>query len=293
MASSWNYHYDCLNCPSGIFYVSDPREDVVHRRDAVNHRTRHPGGRGQSPFFVAPLKPEEQLPEATPLTHHPRRVYLSAIRVSAKVSIKAMVAETVVTQSFQNLTDTPVERANYSFPLYEGSVIHGFKCLIGKDRVIEGVVEPKDKAKAEFEKAVDRQKVAAMLEEHTPEIFETHIGSIPSKETIRVEVSYISELKVDLLSKDVVFVIPTSIAPRYGTPPNGYSEGSITVEERGLEINVDVSLPVPISSLASRSHPIAVKIGSTVRAPSNLVMQMSHITTGAHQSTGYDRRDGP
>ncbi|KAF4546322.1 Von willebrand domain containing protein [Lasiodiplodia theobromae] len=54
-----------------------------------------------------------------------------------------------------------------------------------------------------------------------------------------------------------------SIASRYGTPPDGYSESNSTVEEQGLEINVDVSFPVPITRLASRSHPISVTMGST------------------------------
>lgn len=302
MASPWSYAYDKANCPSGIFYFNDPRENVVHETDQVNQKGLHLNGPSRRAFVNAATMPvsmvqhhqiEAHLPPPPSLQPQPDRIYLPALRVSANVSIKAMVAETVVTQSFQNLNNTPIERASYSFPLYEGSVVHKFKCFIGKNRVIEGVVEPKQKAKAEFEKAVARQKVAAMLEEHTPEIFETHIGSIPAKEIIRVEVSYISELKVDLLSKDVIFVLPMSIASRYGTPPDGYSEGNSTVEEQGLEINVDVSFPVPITRLASRSHPISVTMGSTVRVPSNLSTPMSDISTGTYQSQGYEHRDRP
>lgn len=297
MASPWSYAYDHANCPSGIFYVNDPRENVVYEMDHVNHggpRLNGPSGRSlvaaaTMPFSTVQHHQMEGTFPAPPLPQRqPDRIYLPALRVSANVFIKAMVAETVVTQSFQNLNNTPIERASYSFPLYEGSVVHRFKCFVGKRRVIEGVVEPKQKAKAEFEKAVARQRVAAILEEHTPEIFETHIGSIPANEIIRVEVSYISELKVDLLSKDVIFVLPMSIASRYGTPPDSYSEGNSTIEEQGLEINVDVSFPVPITSLASRSHPISVTIGSTVCAPFNLSTPVSHIATGAYQSQGYE-----
>ncbi|KAF2143152.1 uncharacterized protein K452DRAFT_268492, partial [Aplosporella prunicola CBS 121167] len=196
----------------------------------------------------------------------PRKIYLPTLQISANVHVKALVAETVVTQSFQNHENHPIKHARYVFPLYDGSVVNAFKCFVGRERVLEGVVEPKEEAEKLFKRAIKRQQVAAMLEEHTPEIFETSIGSISPNTTVKVEISYISELKADLLSNDVVFVLPTSIAPRYGIPPSNPLdfENHTGTDQLGLEINIDVCLPVPVESIASRTHPISVKMGKAV-----------------------------
>jgi hypothetical protein len=115
-------------------------------------------------------------------------------------------------------------------------------------------------------KAVADQRVAALLEEHTPEVFETHLGNIPPKTSVKIEIVYINELNADVGGEGVLVTIPTSVAPRYGTPPNSFSESADTEVtgdhiKKGLKIKVDVTAVVPIQKLESRTHPISVEMG--------------------------------
>jgi hypothetical protein len=133
--------------------------------------------------------------------------------------------------------------------------------------MLEGIVKPKAVARAEYQEAISRQRVAALLEEHTPEIFDTVVGNIPPQTTVKVEIIYINELKAgvgDEGEDGLLVTIPTSVAPRYGTPPTGYIEktgsGSVLPAENGLKFEVEVSAPVPIGKLESRTHPISVEL---------------------------------
>src|SRR2546421_5630357 len=45
------------------------------------------------------------------------------------------------------------------FPLYYGSVVISFRCLIGDEKVLVGTVKPKEEAKVEYKRAVERLEV--------------------------------------------------------------------------------------------------------------------------------------
>jgi hypothetical protein len=106
--------------------------------------------------------------------------------------------------------------------------------------------------------------VAALLEEHTPEVFETVLGNIPPKAVVKIQLVYVNDLKADLSGEGLLVTIPTFIAPRYGQPPVGYSASSQTIEV-GLKIVVRVNSLDPIKKLDCRSHPISVEMGTSGR----------------------------
>jgi hypothetical protein len=112
-------------------------------------------------------------------------------------------------------------------------------------------------------------EAAALLEEHTPEIFETSIGNIPPKSVVRINITYLHELKADLGDEGLLVTIPTSIAPRYGVPPGGYSNSSSTIES-GLQIVIGVNSLEPIKQLPCHTHPISVEIGTSGPPPEAL-----------------------
>ena len=116
-------------------------------------------------------------------------------------------------------------------------------------------------AREEFNEAVAQQQVAALLEEHTPEIFETKLGNIPARTSIKVEIVYVNELKADIEGEGVLVSLPTSIAPRYGIPPPQMSASS-AIDKNGLHITVHVHASEPLRKLESRTHPIAVEMGT-------------------------------
>jgi Mg-chelatase subunit ChlD len=194
------------------------------------------------------------------------RRYLPLLEVSLDVKVVATTSRTRLKQTFSNHSNITVKEAAYCFPLYDGSAVIAFRCWIGDNKLLEGKVKPKEVAKAEFQEAISRQRVAVLLEELTPEVFETYLGNIPPQTTVRVEITYINELKTDLGGDGVLVTIPTSVAPRYGTPPTDYTQGlayssTVAPAESGLGIQVEVSAPVPIYKLESRTHPISVELG--------------------------------
>ncbi|KAK2747367.1 hypothetical protein FQN55_005116 [Onygenales sp. PD_40] len=192
---------------------------------------------------------------------------LPLLDVMLNVTIEGPIVSSRLVQKFSNFTDQPILETLYTFPLYDGSAVISFRCWIGNDRVLEGIVKPKEVAQQEFKQAMKQQKVAALLEEHTPEIFETKVGNIPPQTTVKVEIVYISQAKADLTTGGILVTIPSSIAPRYGSPSNlafQPASGTASVSENGLKIDIHVSMPAPIKKIESRTHAVSVEIGAEI-----------------------------
>jgi len=192
--------------------------------------------------------------------------YLPLLQASLNVNVVNTTSRTILTHLFSNDGDEVIPEAAYSFPLYDGSTVISFTCWIGGVTVI-GSVEAKKKAQEKYRGAVSRNDVPVLLEEHISEIFETSVGNIPGQTDVRIEIVYVSELKPDIGGEGVLVTIPTSVAPRYGALPHGYSRkanSSLGVKD-GMEIRVEVSTSVPIRKLESRTHLISVDLGSATQ----------------------------
>jgi hypothetical protein len=72
---------------------------------------------------------------------------LPVLNVDVNVHIKATTAKAVVTQTFTNISTLRIKDAKYSFPLPDGAAVTEFRCHIGEDRVLTGVVKRKDVSK--------------------------------------------------------------------------------------------------------------------------------------------------
>jgi hypothetical protein len=260
---------------SGIFF-NELRAASVDRPEPTENLG--PGNFAPFPVFRALYAP-------APTTKEPEALRcLPLLEVSVDVSVTSTVARSSLTQTFSNPSDIAIKEASYTFPLYDGAAVTAFRCCIGKEKALEGRIKPKEEAKAEFNKAVVDQQVAALLEEHTPEVFETRLGNIPPWTTVKVEITYINELKADIGGEGVLLTIPTSVAPRYGTPPSGLSPDT-TLGGKGLRITVDVTATIPIRKLESRTHPISFEIGA---APSSLPAPTFASLASASTNIEYD-----
>ncbi|KAF5705771.1 hypothetical protein FMUND_11939 [Fusarium mundagurra] len=169
---------------------------------------------------------------------------LPVLSVSLTATVEGTVSHTELVQKFHNTSDVIIDAAKHVFPLYDGAVITSFECTIGDERRVRGIVKPKVQARKEFEEAV-RDKVAApaLLEEHTPEIFETSLGNIPANTTVEIKITYVQELKVVMMESEategIALTIPMSIAPRYSKRPIEWEPASKLPEER-LDIWIKV-----------------------------------------------------
>ena len=199
--------------------------------------------------------------------HTPTREYLPQLSLSAYTKIVSYTSRTTLTQTFANPKDQTIPELRYTFPLYEGVSVVGFACTINDDHVIRGVVKEHSEARATYTAAVERGKTAGLLEQlpSASDVFTTTIGNVPAKATIKVEITYLGELKHDAEVDGIRFTIPTAIAPRYGSYPGQVLDAHIFNAKAGISIVVDVEMPngSNIKNIQSPSHPISVTVGNT------------------------------
>lgn len=212
-------------------------------------------------YFTASEDNNEQRTQLSRPSHFP------LLSVTINANVDSNITTTTITQKYTNPSSSPVAHAKYLFPIYDGSAVTSFKCWIGEDKLLEGAVKPKQQARKEFAEAVSKHKAAVLVEELTPEIFETNLGSIPSQTDVAVEITLATQLRGDQTTGATTLTIPTSVAPRYGFQPRGYAQpetaSTIAVAgEDGLHINVHVSMPEQITQIESQTHTISVKLGS-------------------------------
>lgn len=192
---------------------------------------------------------------------HVPQIPMLLLSVSADVDVHGRLCTTKITQQFSNTSSSTAENAKYVFPVYDGSVVTSFRCWVGNKKLLEGTVKAKKAARTDFQHAVSQHKVAVLVEELVPEVFETNVGNIPGQKTVKIEITYTNLLKVDSSTGGLVLTIPSSIAPRYGVAPERYSAQQSLLTE-GLRVNVQASMSGAIRKMESRSHPISVEIGA-------------------------------
>jgi len=139
------------------------------------------------------------------------------------------------------------------FPLSFGAAVCGFHVIIN-DRIVQGVVQPKSKAKANYLAAVARGDGAYLLEQIDPEIFQMSIGArnklclimlplfvsgnVPPNTAVTLTVRYVQELLVE--GPNFRFVLPSSILSPCKT--------------KEQTINVNIECANRIVSITSPSH---------------------------------------
>jgi len=156
------------------------------------------------------------LPPGRVTYHTRRRYYLPQVSLKAHAEILATTSRTLLTQTFVNPSKSKgIRELRYTFPLYDGVSVVGFTCRID-DRVYEGNVKEKDKAKAVYKAAVDAGETAGLLEQlpDASDVFTTTIGNVPPGALVIVDITYVGELKHDAEVDGIRFTIPTTISCR-------------------------------------------------------------------------------
>lgn len=205
-------------------------------------------------------------------------------------SISGVIAETYVTQVYTNQGEKPIN-ASYLFPASANVTVHGMTMQIGSQRVT-AVIREKEEAKEEFEEAKREGKSASLLEQQRPNVFSMDVANIMPGDEVHIELHY-TEL---ITPREGVyqFVFPTVVGPRFATPEGDpssddreenrsktssyekeqvsaekeedswveapyYKEG--TAKDGKYDIEVNLSMAVPIQGLTCKSHPINSRMG--------------------------------
>lgn len=190
------------------------------------------------------------------------RYNLPQVRLKSHTNITSVCFTTTLQQTFSNTGKDPISQARYAFPLYDGVAVSKYTIKYG-ETTLQGVVQQKDVAKKTYDAAVERGETAGLLDKLPAGIFGVTIGNISPETDIHVDIVYCGELKHDAAIDGLRYVLPTSIAPRYGDYP-GELMGSTANSNGGISITVDVDMDQSaIRKLQSPSHPVAVSMGAT------------------------------
>ncbi|EME82850.1 uncharacterized protein MYCFIDRAFT_188098 [Pseudocercospora fijiensis CIRAD86] len=189
-----------------------------------------------------------------------QRKYLPQVRLDSHTTLTPVSFETTLTQRFHNTNDAAVPEIRYTFPLYDGVTLCGYTIRYANE-CLKGIVKEKEAAKQTFKAAVDRGETAGLLECLPAGVFGVTLGNVPAAADITVEVLYCGELKHDAGIDGLRFILPTSIAPRYGTYPGQIVNSNVLLVD-GMKITVDIDMgDSKIRKVQSPSHPIALQMG--------------------------------
>ncbi|RHZ62223.1 hypothetical protein Glove_341g18 [Diversispora epigaea] len=189
---------------------------------------------------------------------------LALENVSVEANIVDMISEVKICQTYKNTTSKTIE-ALYKFPIYENSAIYEFEAEIDGDKKIKGIVHEAKEAAQKYEEAVASGHGAYLLEEQLSDIFQCSVGNLTPQQTVVIKITYVSELKHDSESERIRFVLPTTIAPRYGNPRS--NDGKVLVPgnvplvpNATLKVEVTCRMTSMITSIESSSHLITTEL---------------------------------
>ncbi|MCE9774508.1 marine proteobacterial sortase target protein [Shewanella algae] len=134
-----------------------------------------------------------------------------ALATEVSMNISGWSNRVSVTQSFTNDTQEWIH-GRYLFPLPNEAAVDSMQLRIG-ERIIEGVIQPKEEAKRTFEQAKAQGKRASLLSQERPNLFTTQVANLAPGETLRVSFSYQQALDYRIGQFSLRF--PMTHTPRY------------------------------------------------------------------------------
>lgn len=131
--------------------------------------------------------------------------------LDVRARITGLVADVELTQGYRNPHDVPLE-ATYVFPLPDRGAVTRMR-MEADDHVIEGVLEERSKARADYTQAISEGKRASIAEEERPDVFTMRVGNILPGE--RVTIRLVIAQPLPYADGDATFRFPLVVAPRY------------------------------------------------------------------------------
>ncbi len=130
-----------------------------------------------------------------------------------------------------------------------------------------------------------------MLESESAEIFQCSVGNITSGQTVVIKITYVTELKHDSETEKIRFVLPTHIAPRYGSSEfsSSSNDGKILKADAMsysdqvdyyLDLTVTCRMTSMIQNIESPSHKISTEMnidGNPKVSKVTLAEQITHL----------------
>lgn len=200
------------------------------------------------------------------------------LHTSVDAQVAGPIARVTVTQHFDNPHETAVE-AVYVFPLPAKSAVADFEVRAG-GRVVKGVLQRRDQARATYEAARSEGKTAALLDQERPNLFTLSVANLVPHEKVQVSLQYVDLL--EYADGGYRFVYPMTVGPRFipGAPLAGEAQGHGAAPDttqvpdasritppmtmggrsgRDIDVTLKIDAGVPLVTLASSTHQMAVE----------------------------------
>ncbi len=128
-------------------------------------------------------------------------------------------------------------------------------------------MKEKEKAKAEYQEAVNRGMTAVLGEEVKADIFCIKVGQLKPGSSATVTLKYLAELPVE--DGAVRLTVPTTVAPRY-VPPTDKTEAAAHIASIphtwsspvAMTFELEAVMKVKIKSVKSPSHKLSEVVDS-------------------------------
>ena len=184
------------------------------------------------------------------------------LETRADVNIAGVIAEIELTQVYKNDGKKTIE-AVYVFPLGTKSAIHAMRMKIG-ERIIDAEIEETEKARQIYEDAKEDGKVASLLEQKRPNVFQMKVANIMPGDEVEVIVKYTEML---IPEKGIYeYVFPTVVGPRFTGEQKDKEDWTATpyLHEKELpsykfDIKVNLKTGIPISKVVVPTHNVDIK----------------------------------
>ncbi|WP_299806969.1 marine proteobacterial sortase target protein [uncultured Shewanella sp.] len=163
------------------------------------------------------------------------------MKTDVSMQVSGWINRVSVRHEFKNTSEDWVN-GQYLFPLPNEAAVDQLRLHIG-DRVIEGQIEPKVKAKAIFEQAKSQGKKASLLEQKRPNIFSAKVVNLAPNEMLIVELTYQETL--DYRDGEFSLRFPMVVAPRYAPKQTGsdlLKNGHLKDNGKALSDEIDSSV---------------------------------------------------
>ena len=190
------------------------------------------------------------------------------------VEITGRFVRLTLTQKYKNPYDDKIE-AVYTFPLSHRAAVDRMTMIVG-DRIVEGEVHERQRARAIYQAARDQGYVASLLEQERPNIFTQSVANIEPNAEIDITISYVELLD----SKDGTysFEFPMVVGPRYTPGSPKTTPGQVPA---GLAARRGVI----------RLGPAKLTVGDAGNTDELGTLETGKLTALLHAATSIDRPD--
>jgi len=133
------------------------------------------------------------------------------VETRVRFDVTGVIARATVVQRFRNPLDQWITGV-YVFPLPESSAVDHMRMRAG-ERVIEGEIREKEKARQEFQQAAAEGKRATLVEQQRANLFTSRVANLGPFEELEVEIEY--QQTLNLAEGRVSLRFPLTLTPRY------------------------------------------------------------------------------